>query len=64
MRNFYRKKITRLSKHYDVAVGCVVGECTYFVNDLVSADKKLCGYIRTMWALNVIEELTKSITKI
>ena len=41
-RNFYRKKITRLSKHYDVAVGCVVGECTYFVNDLVSADKKLC----------------------
>ena len=41
-RNFYRGKITRLSKHYDVAVGCVVGECTYFVNDLVSADKKLC----------------------
>lgn len=41
-RNFYRRKINRLSKHYDVAVGCVVGECTYFVNDLVSADKKLC----------------------
>lgn len=39
---FYKKKIHRPHQHYDVAIAYVVGECTYFVNDLVEADKKIC----------------------
>lgn len=40
-RNFYRKKISALEKHYDVAVAYAGTENLYFIVDRVKADKKL-----------------------
>lgn len=40
-KHFYSKRLSKLNKHYDLAIAYISGEILYYVNDFVDADRKI-----------------------